>query len=278
MSDGLLQALRLNYLYAEKYVFPETWSYYESAIPYSMIRFIQKGRAIFEIDDTTYSLEENDIVYIPQGSRLVCSALTDDFTFTSVRFTAAVPLRDREVWSDILGFDAKVKCDDPQVADYFRRMVKEKDSAGKGKYFLLRGYLELIVGYMINRTDAAPASRPQKPIAVKVHNKHDNRVEIILNYMMNHFQTTIGIEQMSAMVNISPSSLRRLFKQHTGKSPSEFMTELKMVVAARKLLETDERISDIAYYVGIEDPNYFSRMFKRHFGVTPFSYRKLARD
>ncbi|RAV18719.1 AraC family transcriptional regulator [Paenibacillus contaminans] len=279
MSDqGLLQAIRLNFLYAEKYVFPKTWSYYETAIPYSMIRFIQKGKATFVIDETAYQLEENDIVYIPQGSKLVCEAQTDDFTFISIRFTAAVPLRDREVWSEILGFDTKVSCDDPQVNDYFQCIVKEKNAASKGKYFWLRGYLELIVGYMIDRSGAGQPERAQKPITVKADNKHDNRVQIVLDYMMNNFSKNISIEEMSAMVHISSSSLRRLFKLHTGKSPSEFLTELKMVVAARKILETDERISDIAYHVGIEDPNYFSRMFKKHFGVTPFAYRQLARD
>lgn len=75
MSDhGLLQAIHLNFLYAEKYSFPQTWSYYESVIPYSMIRYIQKGKATFVIDDTTYELEESDMVYIPQGSKLVCEA------------------------------------------------------------------------------------------------------------------------------------------------------------------------------------------------------------
>ncbi|MBD2861168.1 AraC family transcriptional regulator [Paenibacillus oceani] len=256
----------------------QTWSYYESAIPYSMIRYVEKGKAVFVIDDTTYELEESDIVYIPQGSKLVCEALTDDFTFMSIRFTAAVPLRDREVWSDILGFDTKVKSVDLQVRDYFHCIVKEKDSVSRGKYFLLRGYLELIVGYLMNRSENAIAERPQKPITIKSDNKHDNRVQIVLDYMMNNFNANISIEEMSAMVHISSSSLRRLFKQHTGKSLSEFMTELKLVVAARKILETDDRISDIAYHVGIKDPNYFSRLFKKHFGVTPFSYRQLARD
>lgn len=279
MSDqGLLQALRLNFLYAEKYVFPKTWTYYESSVPYSMIRLVQKGQAIFSIDDTNYPLGENDMVYIPQGSKLACEALTDDFTFTSIRFTAAIPLRDREVWSGILGFDTKVTCSDPQVKSYFQSIVKEKETASKGKYFLLRGYLELIVGYMINRSEAARSDRPQKPFTIKADNKLDNRVEVVLDYMMNNFHKNIGIEEMSALVHISSSSLRRLFKLHTGKSPSEFLAELKMVVAARKILETNERISDIAYHVGIDDPNYFSRMFKKHFGVTPYSYRQLARD
>ena len=48
------------------------------------------------------------------------------------------------------------------------------------------------------------------------------------------------------------------------------------MVAARRLLVTDARLSDIAYEVGFEDPNYFSRMFRRNFGASPQEYRRNA--
>ena len=59
---------------------------------------------------------------------------------------------------------------------------------------------------------------------------------------------------------------------------SIFMMDIKMTVAARKLLETDERISDIGYLIGIQDPNYFTRVFKKNFGVTPYIYRINVRS
>ncbi|GIP40442.1 AraC family transcriptional regulator [Paenibacillus sp. J31TS4] len=278
-DNNLLQALRLNFLYAERYSFPLGWTYEESKIPYSMIRFIQKGRAVFAIDGNEYALQPDDLVYIPQGSRLFCEAMTDDFTFISIRYTAAFPLSEREVWSEILGIDPVVRCTDPEIKYYFNCIIREKNSAKRGRYFLLRGYLELILAYLIDASEAFSGGERAKRRTLTVDsNKYDNRIQVILDYMMNNYEKEMSMEDLSAMVKLSPSSLRRLFKQHTGKTPSEFLTELKMVVAAKKILETDERISDIAYMVGIEDPNYFSRRFKKHYGVTPHSYRQLARD
>ena len=278
MADNvLLQTLRLNYIYSEKFSFPKGWNYYESAIPYSMIRFIEKGRAAFIIDDTIYQLEADDIIYIPEGCKLHCEALTDDFTFISIRFSAAFSLNDSDFWSSIMGYDTKIKCTDPLIKHFFDCIIMEKDSSRRGKFLLLRGYLEIILGYLINSSDTA-FNRPPKAKIVKQDNKNDNRAQIVVDYMINHFDTSISIEEMSKMANMSSATLRRLFKQHTGKSPSEFLIELKMTVAAKKILETDERISDIAYMVGIEDPNYFSRVFKKHFGATPHAYRQLARD
>ena len=51
-----------------------------------------------------------------------------------------------------------------------------------------------------------------------------------------------------------------------------------LVVAARRLLTSDQRVEEIAYEVGYDDPNYFSRLFRETYGVSPQTYRKNARE
>jgi AraC-like DNA-binding protein len=280
-QNNVYQALRLNYLYVDQYSFPKKWRYFESVIPYSMIRFINKGYGKFVIDDVEYIVEENNIIYIPQGSGLACESLSKDFSFISIRLTASIPLNDIELWSDVLGLKTVTVCDDMQVQEYFNQMIMAKQTNHKGKSFLLRGYLELIIGYMINSSaltfgqEDEVKQRSSKTIA---GNKMDNRVQTIIDYMTKNTEEDISIAEMSEMVDISSSYLRRLFKLHTGKSPREFLYELKMSCAARNLLESDESISSIGYALGFEEPNYFSRVFKKCFGVTPSLYRKISRD
>ncbi|ASK64145.1 AraC family transcriptional regulator [Virgibacillus phasianinus] len=277
-QNSVYQALRLNYLYVDRYSFPKEWSYFESIIPYSMIRLIKSGYGKFVINDTEYIVEENNIIYIPQGCKLACESLSEEFTFISIRFTASIPLNDIELWSDTLGLNTKIVCNDVQVRDYFNQMIVEKQTNHKGKSFLLRGYLELIIGYVINSSELIIEEDRYKNRKTLVEKKLDNRVQTIIDYMINHPEKNMCIDEMSSMANISSSSLRRLFKLHTGKSPSAFLIELKMTYAARSLLESDESISYIGYSLGFEDINYFSRVFKKHFGVTPSSYRKVSRD
>lgn len=280
-QDNVYQALRLNYLYVDQYSFPKKWRYFESMIPYSMIRFINNGYGKFVIDDIEYIVEENNIIYIPQGSELACESLSEDFSFISIRLTASIPLNEIELWSDVLGLKTVIVCDNTQVRDYFNQMIIAKQTHHKGKSFLLRGYLELIIGYIINSsalTFEEEEETKHKGSKTLVGKKMDNRVQTIIDYMIKNTEEDISIVEMSEMVDISSSYLRKLFKLHTGKSPREFLYELKMSCAARNLLESDESISSIGYALGFEEPNYFSRVFKKCFGVTPSSYRKISRD
>ncbi|MBO9600763.1 MAG: helix-turn-helix transcriptional regulator [Cohnella sp.] len=276
-DQSVLQTLRLNYLYSERYSFPINWKYYESTIPYGMIRLICKGQATFVIDDMVYRLEKDDIVYIPQGCKLMCEAHSDDFTFISIRFTAAFPSSDIDMWSKLVGYDMKIACKDPQILYYFNCIIREKDSSKQGKFLLLRGYLELILAYLIDSSEQSGTPTIRTPRTVPQENKSNNRVQLIADYMISHYDQSLSIEELSKKANMSSATLRRMFKKHTGKTPSEFLLDLRMAVAAKKIVETDERISDIAYKVGIQDPNYFTRIFKKNFGVTPYTYRERVK-
>ncbi len=108
--------------------------------------------------------------------------------------------------------------------------------------------------------------------------RQDPRITVVIDYLVTHPQETLTTQQLCQMAEMSESSLRRLFKIQTGKAPVDFMKELRMMNAARRLLKSDERISDISYSVGYETPNYFARCFKETFGISPQEYRKRSRS
>ena len=151
MSGNLLyQSLRLNFLYADKYIFPSTWVYPHNRVPYSMLRLIQNGKAVFSINGEEIEVQKNQIIYIPQGCEMHCRATEPDFTFISIRFTAAIPLYDMEVWSERLGIQKITECEDVEVHNFFEQMVHARISHTAGKNFRQRGYLELIMAHLID--------------------------------------------------------------------------------------------------------------------------------
>ncbi len=274
-NSSLLRTFQLTFLYVDKYNFNKYWSYKEERVPYSMIRFIVTGNAEFIINENIYSVNQNDIIYIPEGCNLECFSKSDDFSFISIRFTASYSLHGLKIWSEIMDFNIQISCNDNFIIGCFHSMVKEKNENKLGSSFILRGYLEIIVGYLISIPREKNDSRSVK---IKYHNREiDNRIEIIINDMINNPFKEFSTKYYCDMIDVSEASFRRLFKKHTGKSPNRFFMEIKMTVAARRILETDDRISEVSRFVGINDANYFSKIFQRYFNVSPQVYRKISR-
>lgn len=79
---SVIDNIRLTFLYIEFYSMGKTWVYPESYIPYNIFRYIVKGKAEFCIDGEEIIVKENQIVYIPQGCRMSCRALSESFEFS----------------------------------------------------------------------------------------------------------------------------------------------------------------------------------------------------
>ncbi len=83
--------------------------------------------------------------------------------------------------------------------------------------------------------------------------------------------------QMAAQTRLSQSHLRRLFVKQMGLSPQAYVEQKRMARACRLLNETNWLIEKIAEAVGYSDPFYFSTCFRKSFGISPSSYRKVTR-
>ncbi|RAV28213.1 hybrid sensor histidine kinase/response regulator transcription factor [Sinomicrobium soli] len=83
-----------------------------------------------------------------------------------------------------------------------------------------------------------------------------------------------NLEKFASEVGLSKTTLYRKLKAITGQSTNEFILGIRLKQAARLIKNTSKRISEISYEVGFSDPYYFSRAFKKHFGISPKGYRR----
>lgn len=74
---------------------------------------------------------------------------------------------------------------------------------------------------------------------------------------------------------MSTSSFRRAWAKSNESSPHQYLTDIRLQIARKRLLESAESISNIAYGLGFEDPLYFSRVFSKANGVSPREFRKI---
>ena len=94
----------------------------------------------------------------------------------------------------------------------------------------------------------------------------------------NYRNSELSVESLCSHLHLSPTYFSTLFKRETGMSFTAYVTEVRMDQAARLLRDTGEKTYLIAEQTGYTDPNYFSYVFKRHFGVTPSKFRAGQRQ
>ena len=106
----------------------------------------------------------------------------------------------------------------------------------------------------------------------------DHRVSAAISIMHRQLTDRVSILRLSRSVNLSSSRLRQLFKQDTGRSPMEYLTELRLERAAELLRSTFLSVKEVTALSGIRDASHFARRFKRQYGLTPseFHLRKRA--
>lgn len=89
----------------------------------------------------------------------------------------------------------------------------------------------------------------------------------------NYSDEELSLDSICNVLGVSNSYFSTIFKKETGNSFISYLTDYRMDRASCMLIETNEKSYIIAKNVGYTDPNYFSYVFKRRFGVSPSKYR-----
>ena len=84
----------------------------------------------------------------------------------------------------------------------------------------------------------------------------------------------ISISELARMDSLSVSRYNTVFKDATGTAPIAYLIDTRMNVACELLRDTDMSVKNVGISVGYPDPQFFSKLFKRHVGISPIEYRK----
>jgi two-component system response regulator YesN len=109
----------------------------------------------------------------------------------------------------------------------------------------------------------------------KRRNYPEAKVYDIQEYLKeNYALKDLSVESITSRFFISPSYLSKLFKQYTGNTFVEYLTELRVSRACELLKTSNRKLFEIAEMVGYSDPGYFTSIFKKYRGVTMSRYRE----
>lgn len=99
------------------------------------------------------------------------------------------------------------------------------------------------------------------------------RVAPALQYCARNYSRPMSISELADLCALSPTHLRRLFRQATGRSPLEYLTNLRMRMACSLLSSTSRSIQEVCLAVGYASPSSFNRHFRKCIGMAPREWR-----
>lgn len=103
-------------------------------------------------------------------------------------------------------------------------------------------------------------------------------VESCLKLIHEYYQEDLTLEKVARRYYFNPSYFSTMFKNYTGRTFTDYLTDARMNQAKALLSDPAaiHKVYDIAQLCGYRDAKYFNRMFKKHIGVTPETYRHKA--
>lgn len=153
----------------------------------------------------------------------------------------------------------------PEVQLLFNELVRDgvrgDDASGPMCAALLRCLALRIAAYRIDQAEDGP-----EPYAT---------YQRCSAYIAANAETLTTQQQAAAECGVSPAYLCRLFRRHGRLRPYQYLTRLRMNLAAERLLDSDAPVKRVAEELGYEDPFHFSRTFKATLGVSPTEFRTL---
>ncbi len=100
------------------------------------------------------------------------------------------------------------------------------------------------------------------------------KINKVYEYVFQHIQEGVKLEEASALLNMSPNSFCRFFKKKTDLTFMEYVKRVRVGIAAKLLAETDKQVTQICFESGYNNLANFNFYFKSIMGKTPSEYRK----
>jgi len=247
------------------------------------IVFITKGKGIQVISGKEYEVSEGDI-FILQGfqnhyfkdagkAEIInvmfdpvksSSLLSPDIKIIdgySALFILEPRYRNRIHFKNMLHLG---KVDLAKAEYILNSMIHEIKAKTPGYELFLKNKLEEIIIFLSRKYSEISIPKAKSLI----------RIGKAIDFIESNFRQNIYIQQLAELSFMSVRNFQRIFKDATGHSPNDYLLEQRINHASKLLTDTESAIYDISDQVGITDWFYFSKAFKRKFGVSPLKYRK----
>lgn len=154
--------------------------------------------------------------------------------------------------------------------DSMLRKLDELTKPQPGFIRLLR-LMELI--YAMSITDDS-RSLSTTSFANVAQTSDSRRIRKVEDYIAQHFAEQLCLEELASLAGMAPTSFSRFFKTRTGRTLSDYIIDIRIGHAARRLVDTSMTSAEICYDCGFNNISNFNRLFRKKKGCSPMQFRQ----
>lgn len=232
--------------------------------------YIKSGSGVLEYEGTTYQLKKGDCVFLDCNHNYSHRTSSDLWSLQWVHFYGNNADKIHEQFRE----RNNAPVFHPDYINAYEKTLTELQETAAGES-LVRDMMiaEKIMGLLALIMHDCEQQEAEKVTSSKVGLLKD-----IKAYLEIHFRDSISLDDLAGLFYIDKYYLTRRFKQQYGCTVNTYLQQLRITHAKHLLRFSDRSIEEIALDCGVNDPNYFARLFKKVEGISPGEFRRSWRS
>ena len=164
-----------------------------------------------------------------------------------------------------------------ELQEILQATLREKESEGLGFELALRGRLTTLYTTLLRNCKSIIPTHPQGLDSGDDTTSSTRELYQIMVYLRENYQYNISMQEVAEVFGMSYYHFSRFFKKLTNKKFNEYLLELRLNCAQKKLLQENKSVSEVALECGFEYVSYFIQKFKAKNGMTPREFQRKYR-
>lgn len=235
------------------------------------VYYAPSGSCLVTVDKVDYTLEQGDIAvissHLPHGHGKSQSPLFQlGYENICVKGCAAnsLPVEDPIVIPKKYA---------RQIHACYRAIMEEQSEKEAGWELMTRVKSIEFLTWLIKEILPEDSPKLDEYIQLKMYDK-GTIARMITAYFKENYMKKISVEEISHYTYLSTTYVTKIFKEETGSTPINYLIGVRMNKAKDLLQDGTLSVKEVAKSVGYDDPYYFSKLFKKHCGLSPTLYRR----
>lgn len=226
--------------------------------------YLKEGKCNYFIEDRSYDVVSGDIILIPAGTIHRTNYGSKPHSRHLINFPEDFISSEILAATLSLGYLYSNKSLSSQIDTIFGMIEEEYVKNDALSIHALKTYTEHLLLLMIRSENEKRRETEGNAI-----------VEKTVKYIQENYMNDVKLSAVAKIMNVSAEHLSRIFKKETAFGFNEYLTLYRLQRAEYILAnEPGRAISEIAYYCGFNDSNYFSYKFKQRYGISPTKARE----